>query len=100
MLPPAETNLSPEQLEAKLNHYAQKITNSGLAVPAAFFLELHLPLGNLLHTGTLMLEPITTPLFGAERISYLRELLADRKNIERLLELLEEKSKTKQEYPH
>ena len=100
MLPPAETKLTPEQLEAKLDHYAQKITNSGLAVPAAFFLELHLPLGNVLHTGALVLEPITAPLFGAERISYLRELLADPKNIERLLELLELKSKNKQEYSH
>ena len=76
--------------DALLEKCAKRIVELRLETPALFFLEAHKPLTTLFHTGTLMLAPIASPLFGAERIHSLQTFLAERKNVERLIELIEE----------
>ena len=65
---------------------AQKIVERRLEVPALLFLEMHLPLVTIAHTGSLLFSPLLTPVFGAERVHNLSELLAERQNIEALIE--------------
>jgi hypothetical protein len=81
--------ISSEQLEERLNKIAQKVVELRLESPVNFFLEIHIPITTLLHTTTLMFQPMASPLFGTERISTLEQILADKKNISRLIELIE-----------
>lgn len=87
--------LADSGVEPALRRVAAKIVAARLEVPAIFFLELHRPFTNLFHTGTLLLQPIGTPLFGVERMHKLEQLFADPKNIERLIELIESYSEPK-----
>ena len=80
-------------LETTLAQIADRIIALKLELPALLFLQLHLPLTTLAHTACLLCAPIASPLFGFERIKAVEELLSDRKNIERLIELIEKQNK-------
>ena len=73
----------------KLKKVANAISRMKLEMPAVFFLEAHKPLTTLCHTASLFLQPIATPLFGAERVNGLVEILADKNSIDKLIELIE-----------
>ena len=79
-----------------LEQLAQGIVARKLEVPACIFLEMHLPLTALLHTSTLLFQPLLSPLFGAERLTMLSRILAERKNVERLLQRINEISEYKE----
>jgi len=64
---------------------ARWIVARRLQVPALLFLEMNIPLTTVFHTALLAAEPLGTPLFGAERIEPLKNLLSDRKNIMNLV---------------
>jgi hypothetical protein len=85
----SSTLIANSALEERLHKIAHKIVELRLESPVNFFLEIHIPITTLLHTTTLMFQPIASPLFGAERISTLEQILADKKNISRLIELIE-----------
>ena len=76
-------------LEDTINQAAKKISSLGLEVPAALFLEMHLPLVTLFHTTALMLSPLASPIFGAEKITAWSNLLTDRSSIELLIKQIE-----------
>lgn len=77
------------KLEDTIDQAAKKISSLGLEVPAALFLEMHLPLVSIFHSTALMLTPLATPFFGAEKITAWSELLADRSAIELLIKQIE-----------
>jgi len=88
--PKKERPESPADTEdAALLGIAEKIIKMRLQVPALFFLEIHKPLTTLAHTGSLFLQPLLSPVFGAERIESLNNVLAERKNIDNLIRLIE-----------
>ena len=68
---------------------AKKIVSLGLETPALFFLELHKPLYGVFYNLGLVAAPIATPLFGAERVHSLQDLLSDQKNVEALIKKIE-----------
>ena len=70
--------------EDSISRLATKIVSKGLEVPAVFFLELHKPFTSLIQTTSIILTPLATPFFGAERIESLGRLLADQNSVERL----------------
>lgn len=74
---------------ALIESYAQKICSLGLTTPAIFLLEMHKPLVSVFHTAITFAEPVSVPLFGAERIRGVRELLSTRENVEALITRLE-----------
>lgn len=86
-----------DKTELAVQRLAKKIISLRLQVPATFFLEMHVPITTIAHSATLVLEPLTTPLFGAERIEDLKIVLSERKNIERLIDLIQESKPNRQE---
>lgn len=85
-----DSNIVPETTIA---HIAERIIALKLELPALLFLQLHLPLTTLAHTACLFCAPVASPLFGFERVKAVEELLSERKNVERLIELLEKKNR-------
>jgi hypothetical protein len=69
---------------------AQKVIELRLDAPAQFLIEAHLPLASLFYALTLLVEPVATPLIGAERVNFLRELFSDRTKLMRLSRLIAE----------
>lgn len=57
---------------------------------AIFIIESHLPLAAIAHSTCLLLEPLTSPLFGGERITDLKILFSDPNHLRKLLSLLVE----------
>ena len=74
---------------ALIESYARKICSLGLTTPAIFLLEMHKPLTSVFHTAITLAEPVSAPIFGAERIHGLREFLSIRENVELLITRLE-----------
>lgn len=68
---------------------AQRTVELRLEVPALIFLELLLPVTTLLHTGALLFQPIFAPIFGAERLRSLEQLLSDRSFVSELLSAID-----------
>jgi hypothetical protein len=80
------------ELEAVLERAAKKIVSLRLELPAVLLLETHLPVLGILHAAGLFIEPIASPLLGAERIHTLKLILSERKNIEELIRRIESNS--------
>ena len=78
--------------EKDLEQTAQKIADLGFEVPICFFLEIHKPVSTLIHTASLALEPLASPFLGVQRVKKYQNLLSDRKNIDRLIALIQIKS--------
>ncbi|MFN8390013.1 MAG: hypothetical protein U0136_06960 [Bdellovibrionota bacterium] len=74
-----------------IHRLAEGIVVRRLELPATLFLEMHLPVTTLIHASTLLLEPLVSPLFGAERVHTFSQLLAERKNVERLIREIQER---------
>lgn len=81
------------QTEDSLGKIADYIVNAKLETPALFFLEAHKPLSTVAHTAALALQPIAAPFFGVERVKTLQKVFEDRANIEKLMLMIEERSK-------
>ena len=82
MLDSQPTTQSNEAIET----LARGIVERRLETPALLFLEMHLPLTAMFHTGTLFLEPFLTPLFGAERFGNYSVILSERSNVSLLID--------------
>ena len=83
--------LSPddERVEQALQSAAKRVVDLGFEAPVCFFLQAHLPFTTIAHTVGLLFQPIATPLFGTERVELMQLILSERKNVERLEELIE-----------
>lgn len=76
-------------IKQKLDQAARWVVERGLEAPILFFLELHKPLGGLMHNGAIFLQPLGAPLFGTERMAALRGLFESEENIEHFMQLIE-----------
>jgi len=74
---------------------AQGIVERRLETPALLFLEMHLPLTAMFHTGTLFLEPFLTPLFGAQRFGKFSAILSERSNVSLLIDRIRSLAETR-----
>ncbi|RMG40517.1 MAG: hypothetical protein D6719_10725 [Candidatus Dadabacteria bacterium] len=87
---------SKEIVSEELNQFiavsARQITARKLSVPAILFLESILPASGLLHAVSLAGEPVMSMLLGTKRTSLLSRLFESRKNIEQLINLIEQES--------
>ncbi len=82
-------NTRRDELLTKL---ARFIMRCGLRTPAIWFLAMHEPLSFLGGQALLFSEPLLAPFVGDSTIRDYVSLLEDRKNIKRLLDLLEGES--------
>lgn len=82
--------LKPADVDRTLQTLAERIVELRMESAALFFLEAHLPVTTLLHTGTIMMSPLLSPFFGLDRIQTLQTVLSERDNINRLIVFIEE----------
>lgn len=79
----------PKQINQKLDRAAHWVAERGLEAPVLFLLELHKPLGGLMHNGAIFLQPIGAPFFGTDKMAALRQLFESEENIEHFMQLIE-----------
>ncbi len=84
-----------ENQSLTIHKAASFVVSRGLETPISFFLELHKPLLSLMHTTSLILTPLATPIFGANKILALNSILEDKKKVEMLICEIEKQSKEK-----
>ena len=83
-----------------LEKMAQTVVDRRLETPVLFLLELNRPFSFLASQSLLFAEPLAGAFFGFGRIRAWRELLEDRKNVDRLIERIEEMASARHESKH
>jgi ASC-1-like (ASCH) protein len=83
-----KSELTPEQQEA-LELVAKKVVEWRMAVPAIMTLETAKPLSFIGSQVLVFFEPIVKSVFSLKYYDTFRELMEDRENVERLLQLIE-----------
>jgi hypothetical protein len=83
--------------DGRISAWAEFVVSRKMQAPVLFFLESHLPLVSLISTLGLLIEPLLTPFFGAERIQSLREVLSSRESTQALIAEIERYSIAKAE---
>jgi hypothetical protein len=61
-----------------------------METPAILFLEMHKPLSFIASQGLVTTSPLIAPFIGIENVQIASQLLADRKNVELLIDRIEE----------
>lgn len=94
--------VSPEKRDELLNKVIDIIARYELFTPAAFFLSISKPLAFVGSQLMFFLAPIAGAFVNEDAIEDYAHVLSDRSNVERLLDMMEEreqqlKSKTKKE---
>ena len=84
-----EDELTPEQTDALIGKAADEIRKRKLNMPAALFLEMHKPLGNLAGHAAMAFSPFLVPFLGFNTVNDYSRLMSNRDNIEKLLQRLE-----------
>jgi hypothetical protein len=75
--------------QTQIGEIAKKIVALRLGSPCAFLLEAHIPFTSILHTASIAMQPLAAPIVGAQKIDFISEFFADRKNIELLIQKIE-----------
>lgn len=83
-----EGELTPDQKEV-LEKVAKKVVQWRMAVPAIMALETAKPLSFIGSQALVFFEPIVQSIFSIKHYDTFRELMEDRENVERLLQLIE-----------
>ena len=83
-----DAELTPEQQEV-LEKIAKKVVEWRMAVPAIMTLETVKPLSFIGSQALVFFEPIVQSIFSIKHYDTFRELMEDRENVERLLQLIE-----------
>lgn len=89
---PLEVELTDSEREAWLDKAAEAVVRRRLEAPAVFFLELHRPLSFLSSQALIVAMPFLAGLVGADNVLKVSKLLEDPRNVERLMDRIEEKS--------
>ena len=76
--------------EALLGRIAARIVRMGLAVPAVFFLESVKPLSFIGSQALIFFEPFVKAFLDLKSYDRFAELMEDRKNLERLIGMIED----------
>lgn len=82
--------VSPEEREAVLNRIADEIARRRMETPAILFLEMHRPLSFIASQSLVATSAFVAPFIGIENVQIASQLLADRSNVERLIDRIEE----------
>lgn len=81
--------LTDEERDKLLDKAAHEILKRKLEMPAVLFLEMHKPLAYVGSHAALAFSPFLIPFVGFDNMNNFSRLLADRENIERLMQRLE-----------
>ena len=78
-------------IEPVLRKAAESIRRRGLEFPVSFLLEMHKPLSTVAFNALLISRPLVILLLGQAGAGDLERFFSSRQNIDRLIELLEER---------
>lgn len=81
--------LTDEERDRLLDKAAQEILRRKIEMPATLFLEMHKPLAYVGSHALLAFSPFLVPFVGFDNLNNYSRLLADRGNVERLIQRLE-----------
>lgn len=87
---PAEIELTPHERDRLLACAASAIRSRNLSTVAVLLLEMHRPIGFISSQALVVFTPFLAPALGLVRVQQITALLADPRNIDRLLALIEE----------
>ncbi len=85
----SEYDLPPERREEMIEWVAQQIHKRGLTTPAVFFIEMNRPISYIGSQAVHFFSPFINAIFDSKLASEVGTLMADRKNIDRLIDRLE-----------
>lgn len=85
-------DLSGKQSRELIERVARQIGDRKLATPALLFLEVIKPFSFIASQGLLLAEPFLSFLYKEPRIADYADLLAERSNVEQLMDRLEQES--------
>lgn len=84
------TEVSPERRDQLITMVAEQVVRRGLETPATFFVEMNRPLSFIGGQALVFLAPILGAIFSQHTIEEFARLMEDRKNIDRLVDKIEE----------
>lgn len=87
---PLPPDLEPEERDRMIDRLAEEVTRRRLEVPVILALELHRPLAFLGSQALAVFTPMLAPAFGVANLQKLYRLTEDPRNLDRLLERIEE----------
>src|SRR5438093_760959 len=82
--------LTSEEVEQLTGRIAEEVARRRMEVPAILFLEMHKPLTFLTSQGLVVGAPLIAPFVGLENVQIASRLLQDRRNVEQLIQRIEE----------
>lgn len=86
-------DVSPERRDQLIYMVADQVVRRGLETPTAFFVEMNRPLSFIGGQALVFFAPILGVIFDQRTIEEFARLMEDRKNIDRLLDKIEELSR-------
>jgi hypothetical protein len=84
-----DLEVSAEERDQFLERVAQAVAGRRLEVPAVLLLELHRPLAFIGSQALVVFTPLLGPIVGLKTLQTLTQLLADRENLDRLIDRIE-----------
>lgn len=96
---PLQIDVPPEERDRIFERVAGAVTDRRLEVPAILTLELHKPLAFLGSQALIVFTPLLAPAIGLENLQKASHLLADRDNLERLIEHIERRVEERDRKP-
>ena len=79
-----------EETEELIQKAAALIRKRKMETPAIFAIEMHKPLASVGAQATMFFAPFLVPFFGTEGVGAYSAIFSKRRNLERLLEILEQ----------
>jgi uncharacterized membrane protein len=89
---PLDVTLSEEERDQWIARMAEEVARRRMEAPAVLFLELHRPLSFLSSQALIVAAPFLGVFVGPENVLKLSRILEDPKNIERLMDRIEEQA--------
>ncbi|MEW6723865.1 MAG: hypothetical protein AB1331_02940 [Bacillota bacterium] len=85
--------MTEQRRDEVINWITDQIAKRGMVTPAILFLEMSKPVSLLASSAMTFLDPIIGTATNSQLNAEIAEVLRDRRNVERLLDCLEERGK-------
>jgi hypothetical protein len=87
-----DAEFTTEERDRLIDKVANGVVKRRMEAPAVMFLELHKPLSFIGSQALIVGSPFVGPFVGIENVHRVSKLIADRSNVERLIQRIEELS--------
>lgn len=87
---PVQDGVSAEELDEFIETFARQVIKRGMAVPAVMTLEMAKPLSFIGYSALSAFSPLLEAIVDPKKMARMRAVLACRKNVDRLIERIEQ----------